>query len=136
MGWVISQAIEWKDYSIYFRERGRDFQESEEDVHFLAFYGQPQNCHGACEYVIQHMLIYHNEHIKRLKVYRKFMWYPQQLCHSFKGCILHASLLFHSQLCNSKLIIWSFGRGFVLPKSLATFLFCLNKLEFATVACN
>ena len=35
-----------------FQGKGKRFQESEGNVHFLAFYGQPQNYRGACEYVI------------------------------------------------------------------------------------
>ena len=48
MGWVISLANEWEDYSNYL-EKGRDFQEL---GHFLAFYGRPWNCHGTSGCVI------------------------------------------------------------------------------------
>ena len=47
MGWVISQANEWEDYSNYFGEGGGDFQELGHCPLF-DLYGQPQNCHSTC----------------------------------------------------------------------------------------
>ena len=41
-------------------------------AHFLAFCGQPRNCHGTCGCGVSFsMLMYYNEHIMRLKVYWK-----------------------------------------------------------------
>ena len=51
MGWVISEASEWEDYSNYLGE-GVAISRDWVATHFLAFYGQPQNYRGACEYVI------------------------------------------------------------------------------------
>ena len=50
-GWVISQANESEEYSKYFG-KGWNFQELGPHP-LLALYGQPQNYHGACGYVIQ-----------------------------------------------------------------------------------
>lgn len=47
MGWAVPQANDWEGCCSYFKGRGRDFQELGH-CPFLAFYGQPQNCHGAC----------------------------------------------------------------------------------------
>ena len=68
MGWVISQANEWEEYSNYFGE-GAEIFRNWTTTRFLAFYGRHQNCHGSCGCVIQ--LMYYNEHIMRLKVYWK-----------------------------------------------------------------
>ena len=45
MDGVISQAYEWENYSNYFGE-GVGISRNWATAHFLAFYGQPQNCHG------------------------------------------------------------------------------------------
>ena len=57
-----------KQYSSYFGEGAGISRNWATTTHFLAFYGQPWNCHGACGCVISHMLMYYNEHIIRLKV--------------------------------------------------------------------
>ena len=106
MGWIISQA-EWEDYSNYFGE-GAGISRNWATAHFLNFYGWPQNCHGTGGCVIQQMLMYYNERIMRLKVYWKSNLPPSWtqlvltsfrhvpwLYHSFKGCALPPSLLFH-----------------------------------------
>ena len=51
MGWVISQANEWEDYSNYFKE-GVGTSRNWATACFLAFYGPPWNCPGACGCVI------------------------------------------------------------------------------------
>ena len=117
MNWVISQANEWEDYSNYFRE-GVGISRYWATTHFLTFYGWPQNCHGTGGCVIQ--LMYYNERIMRLKVYWEsnllsswtqlvlssfchVLW----LYHSFIGCALPPSLLFHSPLRDFTLIfLW------------------------------
>ena len=72
MGWlvflscVISQANEREDYSNYSRGGAGIFR-NWATVHFLAFYDQPQNGHGAGGCVIK-TLTYYNEHIMRFKV--------------------------------------------------------------------
>ena len=109
MGWVISQANEWEDYSNYFGE-GADISRTWATAHFLAFYGQPQNCHGAGRCVTQLMLMYYNGHMIRLKVHWKSDILPSWtqsvltsfchvlwLCHSLKGCALPPSLLFQDE---------------------------------------
>ena len=51
MGWVLSQANEWEDYSNYFKE-GVGTSRNWATACFLAFYGPPWNCPGACGCVI------------------------------------------------------------------------------------
>ena len=51
MGVEISKANEGKDYSNYFEGEER-ISSNWATAHFLAFYGQPQNCHGAYGCVI------------------------------------------------------------------------------------
>ena len=46
MGWIISQANEWEDYSNYFREWVK-ISGNCATTCFLTFYGWPWNCHGA-----------------------------------------------------------------------------------------
>ena len=47
MGWVISQANEWEDYSNYFGE-GAEISRNWATIHFFfIFDGWPQNCCGA-----------------------------------------------------------------------------------------
>ena len=53
MGWIISSANEWKGYSNYFGD-GAGISRNWATTHFLAFYGWPQNCHGASGGDIEH----------------------------------------------------------------------------------
>ena len=46
MGWVISLANKWEDYSNYLGEEA-GISRNWATAHFLAFYGRPWNCHGA-----------------------------------------------------------------------------------------
>ena len=130
MGWEISQANEWEDYSNYFKE-GTGISRNWTTTHFLTYYGWTQNCHGAGGCVIQ-MLTYYNEHIMSLKVYWKSTCLPSWtylvltsfchvlwLCHSFKGCTLPPSLLFQFGGCTMH------SRGERRPKGRQIFL-CLN----------
>ena len=48
MNWVILQANKWENGSNYFGE-GVEISRHGATAHSLAFYSQPQNCHGACE---------------------------------------------------------------------------------------
>ena len=50
MGWVISQANEWEDYSNYLGE-GVGISRNWATTHFLIFDGQSLNCQGAGGYV-------------------------------------------------------------------------------------
>ena len=50
MGWVISLANEWEDYSNYFGEKVRIYRKWVA-VHFFILFGQPQDCHSAGRYV-------------------------------------------------------------------------------------
>ena len=50
MGWVISLANEWEDYSNYFGEKVRIYR-NWVAVHFFILFGQPQDCHSAGRYV-------------------------------------------------------------------------------------
>ena len=45
IGWEISWANEWEDYSNYFGE-GAGISRNWATTHFLTSYSQPQNCHG------------------------------------------------------------------------------------------
>ena len=119
MGWVISQAKEWEGLFQLFWGRSRDFQELWPFQEFLAFYGWPQNCHGACGCVIQ--LMHYNELTMRLKVHWKSNLLPSwasqvltgfcrilfflMLCHSFNSCTLPPSFLSHCGL-DPRLISW------------------------------
>ena len=118
MGWVISQANEWEDYSNYFGE-GAGISRNWATAHFLTFYGWPQNCHGARGCVISHILMFYNECIMRLKVYWRSNLPPSwtqivltSLCHvlwlyvSFKICALLPSLLFHLEISTLFLEPW------------------------------
>ena len=46
MGWIISYANVWEDYSSYLWE-GVRISRNWASAHVLAFDGWPQNCHGA-----------------------------------------------------------------------------------------
>ena len=46
MGWVISWASKWEDYSNYLGKRA-EISRNWTTTHFLAYHGWPQNCHGA-----------------------------------------------------------------------------------------
>ena len=67
MGWVISQANKWEDYSNHLGE-GTRISRNGATTHFLAFYCQSWNRHSSCGCATQHMLIHCNEYIMRLKV--------------------------------------------------------------------
>ena len=51
MGWAILQADKWEDYSNYLGEVV-GISRNWTTTNFLAFYGQPWNCHGICGCVI------------------------------------------------------------------------------------
>ena len=51
MGWVTSWANKREDYFNYFG-KGARISRNWVTAHFLAFYGQPWNCHGTCGCVI------------------------------------------------------------------------------------
>ena len=51
MGWVISWANEYENYSSYFG-KGVEIFWNWASAHFLTFYDQPLNFHGACRCVI------------------------------------------------------------------------------------
>ena len=74
MGWVISQANEWEDYSNYFGD-GAEISRNWATVHFLISDGQPRNCHGSGGCATQLTLMHYNERIRRLKVH----WKPNLL---------------------------------------------------------
>ena len=113
MGWlivmdcVISWANEWENY---FNDFGEGVRISRDwaTTHCLAFYGWPQNCHGAGGCVTQPLPTYYNACLMRPKVYWKLNLRPSwtqlvltsfhhilQLGHSFKGYILPPFHLFH-----------------------------------------
>ena len=89
-------------------EKGQRFR-NWTTAHFLTFYVQPQNCHGAGVCVIQIPMCY-NEHIMKLKVHWKsnllLSWiqlflaslcHVFWLCYSFKDHAQPPSLLFQFQ---------------------------------------
>ena len=51
MGWVTSWANKREDYFNYI-VKGARISRNWVTAHFLAFYGQPWNCHGTCGCVI------------------------------------------------------------------------------------
>ena len=51
LGWLISYANEWEDYSNFFLEMGRDFQDLGHHP-LLGLLTVPWNCHGTSRWVI------------------------------------------------------------------------------------
>ena len=97
MGWVTSWANKREDYFNYFG-KGARISRNWVTAHFLAFYGQPWNCHGTCGCVIS------VQSLSRV-----------QLCdpmnHSTPGLPVHHQLLESTQthvhfiLCRSLLLL-------------------------------
>ena len=57
VGWVISEASEWEDYSNYLGE-GVEISRNWATAHILTLYVWPQNCHDTGGCVIYHMPMY------------------------------------------------------------------------------
>ena len=115
--YVLSNLIanKWEDYSNYFGEE-IGISRNWATVHFLTFYGWPQNCHGAGGCVTQPLLTYYNACLMRPRVYWKSNLLPSWIWlvvtsfhhilrqgHSFKGYILPPFHLFVSFPQASKL---------------------------------
>ena len=101
MGWVISSTNEWEGYSSYFGE-GVKISRNWATAYFLVFDDWPQNCHDACECVIQRVDVLqwacYTENLGLVEVNSSpnlISFCPVfSVCHSLKGYDLPPSLLF------------------------------------------
>ena len=97
IGWLIWYANEWEDYSNFFLEGGRDFQDLGHHP-LLGLLTVPWNCHGTSEWVISfadwgsrsRLCLSSWSHLILIS-----SCYILGLCHSFKSCALPLSLLLH-----------------------------------------
>ena len=105
IGWVISYANEWEDYSNYFG-KGGDFQDLGHRP-LLGLSTVPWNCHGTSG-VPFHLLIEDQGLVlSAILAPLDSNWFilcpwATRMCHSFKSCALPLSLLLKKSLsvCN------------------------------------